>query len=74
MRYWIVALLVILLPFSYAVVVESTGKTGKHMVLYGDVATYENDGKVYVYDFTSKEESEIGRGSNPSIFGFIVVF
>jgi hypothetical protein len=74
MRIWLLALLLLILPFSYALVVESTGKTGQHMVLYGDVAAYERDGKVYVYDFPGKEESEIGSGSNPSMFGFIVAF
>ncbi len=74
MRIWLLALLLLIMPFSYALVVESTGKTGQNLVLYGDIAVYERDGKVYVYDFPSKEESEIGSGSNPSIFGFIVAF
>ena len=74
MRILVVVLLLLVSPFSYAIVVESTGKSGQHLVLYGDTAAYERDGSIYIYDFARKEESEIGRGSNPSLFGFMVAF
>ncbi len=73
MRAWLFALLLIL-PVSYALLVESTGKVGQNPVLYGDNVAYERDGSVYVYDFSRSEEREIAKGKNPSLFGFTVVF
>jgi len=69
-----VLLFLLLLPFASALVIEHTGKTGQNAVLYGDTIAYERDGSIYVYDIARREESEIGRGGNPSLFGFTVVF
>jgi len=73
MRVWLFALL-LTVPFSYGLLVESTNVIGGHPVLYGDVIAYERDGFVYVYDLSRDEEREIARGSNPSLFGFTVAF
>jgi hypothetical protein len=73
MRSVIIALLLVL-PFSYALIVESSGQIGSHPVMYGELVAYERSGFVHVYDILRKENSEIGRGSSPFIFGFTVVF
>ncbi len=73
MRVWLFALL-LAVPFSYGLLVESTNVIGGHPVLYGDVIAYERDGFVYVFDLSRDEEREIARGSNPFLFGFTVAF
>lgn len=73
MRIWLL-LLVLAAPFSYALAVDNTGQAGQHPVLYGDSIVYENDGNIYVYDLSKNESKLIGKGSNPSLFGFIAVF
>jgi hypothetical protein len=70
---WLLALLFVL-PFSSALIVESTGMQGTHPVLYGDVVVYERDGFIHVYDLSRDEDAELSQGSSPSIFGFTVVF
>ncbi len=70
---WLLVLLLII-PFSHALVVESTGMAGERPVLYGDAIAYERSGVIYVYDISRHEEREIGRGINPSLFGFTVAF
>src|SRR3990172_3934555 len=72
MRWLLVFLLTI--PFSYALVVESTGMAGERPVLYGDTIAYERSGVIYVYDISRHEEREIARGINPSLFGYTVAF
>ncbi len=72
MRWLLVLLLVI--PFSHALVVESTGMAGERPVLYGDTIAYERSGVIYVYDISRHEEREIARGINPSLFGYTVAF
>lgn len=70
---WLFVLL-LLLPVSFALIVESTGKAGINPVLYGDIIAYERDGSIYSYDTARKEESLIAKGSNPSLFGYTVAF
>lgn len=70
---WLLAFLLVV-PFSFALIVESTGQSGAHPMLYGEVVVYERDGFVHVYDLSRKEDAELGRGSSPFIFGFTVVF
>ncbi len=70
---WLLTLLLVV-PFSAALVVESTGMQGSHPVLYGEIVAYERDGFIHVYDLSRKEDSELGQGSSPFIFGFTVAF
>ncbi|HLF54677.1 MAG TPA: thrombospondin type 3 repeat-containing protein [Candidatus Nanoarchaeia archaeon] len=70
---WLFVLL-LLLPVSFALIVESTGKAGSNPVLYGDIIAYERDGSIYSYDIARKEDSLIAKGVNPSLFGYTVVF
>jgi len=72
MRWMFVLLL--LLPVSYALVVESSGSVGQNPVIYGDVIAYAREGSIYVYDAVSKQENFVAIGSDPFEFGFIVVF
>ncbi|MCI0618304.1 hypothetical protein L0244_35445, partial [bacterium] len=73
MRLWVIALLLVI-PLSSALLVESTGRAGENPVMYGDNIVYERAGTVYVYDIPKHEEREISRGSNPSLFAFTVAF
>lgn len=73
MRPWIIALLLVL-PFSAALIVESTGMQGSHPMLYGGIVVYERDGFIHVYDLARNEDTELSQGSSPAIFGFTVVF
>jgi len=72
MRAWLVLLLIV--PFVSALVMETAGVAGEHPVLYGDLIVYERSGTVYLYDLAEKAESEIGRGNSPFLFGYTVVF
>ncbi|VVB81809.1 Uncharacterised protein [uncultured archaeon] len=71
MRAWLVLLLFV--PFASALVIENAG-VGEHPVLYGDLIVYERAGSIYLYDLTEKTESELAKGSNPSLFGYTVAF
>ena len=62
------------MPLSYSLIVENTGQAGQNPVIYGDAIAYENDGSIYVYDISRKENKLISSGSNPALFGFIVAF
>ena len=73
MRVWLLSLL-LALPFSYALVVGSTGQTGTNPVIYGELIAYEYTGNIHVYDVLRKEDYSFGPGSSPYIFGFTVVF
>ncbi|MEM3154973.1 MAG: hypothetical protein QW165_05435 [Candidatus Woesearchaeota archaeon] len=73
MRLWLVALL-LLVPFSFALIIENTGRAGENPVIYGDTIVYERAGVIYAYDIAKRYEKELSRGSNPSIFGFIAAF
>ena len=70
---WLLALL-ICAPFSLALVVGSSAEIGSDPVLYGDLIAYERDGNVHVYDVARKQDFDVGNGTNPSIFGFVVAF
>src|SRR3990172_6356564 len=73
MRPWIIALLLVL-PFSVALIVESTGMQGSHPMLYGGIVVYERDGFIHVYDLARNEDTELSQGFSLAIFGFTVVF
>lgn len=73
MRLWLIALL-LLIPFSSALLVESTGRAGENPVFYGDNIVYERAGVIYVYDIPKHEERELSRGKNPSLFAFVAAF
>ncbi len=72
MRLVLIALL--LIPVSYALLVENTDKSGENLVLYGDAIVYERGGNIFVFDISKNEERDLGRGRNPSLFGFTVAF
>jgi len=72
MRGLILALLII--PVSFALIIESTAQEGVSPVVYGEVVVYENAGNIEVYDFLRREGFIVGNGSNPSLFGFDIVF
>ncbi len=73
MRPWLIAL-ILMLPVSFALVVESTGRAGQNPVLYGGIIAYERDSSIYAFDISRKEENLISKGVNPSLFGFTVAF
>ena len=73
MRAWLLAML-LALPFSYALVVGSTGQVGTNPIIYGELIAYEYLGDIHVYDVLRKEDYSFGPGSSPYIFGFTVVF
>jgi hypothetical protein len=73
MRLWVIALLLVI-PFSSALIVESTGRAGERPVMYGDNIVYERAGSIYVYDIAKHEERELSRGASPSLFAFVAAF
>ncbi len=74
MRLTVLFALLLAFPFSFALVVESTGMAGSHPVLYGEIVVYERDGFVHAYDVLRKEDSELAHGTSPFIFGLTAVF
>jgi hypothetical protein len=70
---WVIAWLLVL-QFSAGLVVDSTGYAGSNPAMYGGVIVYEQNGFIHAYDTSRKEDIELARGINPSLFGFIVVF
>src|SRR3989344_405427 len=66
--------LLLLVPFVSGLVVESTGNPGNRVAVYGSLIVYESGGEIHVYDVDLKSDEVIAKGSNPSIFGYIVVF
>jgi len=67
-------ILLLVMPSVLALVVENTGIVGERPVIYGDIFVYERAGSIYAYDISEKSESEIARGSSPSLFGYTVAF
>ncbi len=69
----IVVLLVLILPVL-ALRVENTGIPAFDFSAYSDTIAYENDEGLYSYNLKNKESYFIAKGSNPSVYGFIIAF